>query len=435
MTDVIITFDTEDFTCCRAADGILEAANILKEEGIRGCFNLVGLLAKQLVAWGREDVLDALKYHEISFHSYGHSLHPCINEYTNREDFTAAYNEVIRQESLGISYVRAATGAQQLSAAVPPGCNENYVAMYAYADLGIPIYAGELLDTPRGEGAFFCNQLYLFYCTCFEKIVQDNLANDQDFIDQLAARKTAVIYNHPNRWLYKDWWDSVNFRKGINHYPWGEWGEAERMTDEEREIFRSRVRTFIRNLKKDGRFRFRTYSEIAKERCGGVRMLKKEDMPALYQRLKEHFYPQKTPVSLCISDIFAAATAFLKGEKFFTAGRVYGFLDTPCAISAPVTVQAEDVIATARKTDCSFFLPASFQVGKEKLGPADFLFAMLATLSGEREITLTPREQNIDLSDFHRVNNFCYGKWQFADDFEGEWLKKRTPLQGWTIRY
>ena len=46
MTDIIFSFDTEDFTCCRAADGILEAAEMLREEGIRGCFNLVGLLAR-----------------------------------------------------------------------------------------------------------------------------------------------------------------------------------------------------------------------------------------------------------------------------------------------------------------------------------------------------------------------------------------------------
>ena len=78
MTDIIFSFDTEDFTCSRAADGILEAAETLRAEGIRGCFCMVGLLAEQLLAWGRTDVLEALKYHEVHFHSFGHSFHPCM---------------------------------------------------------------------------------------------------------------------------------------------------------------------------------------------------------------------------------------------------------------------------------------------------------------------------------------------------------------------
>ena len=87
MTDIIFSFDTEDFTSSVAADAILREAEILKEANIKGGFCLVGLLAKQLVNWGRKDVLDALKFHEIGNHSYGHSLHPTINEYTDIADF------------------------------------------------------------------------------------------------------------------------------------------------------------------------------------------------------------------------------------------------------------------------------------------------------------------------------------------------------------
>ena len=76
MTDIIISFDTEDYTNQEAADAIRDEANLLREEGITGCFNVVGLLAKQLVAWERRDVLEALSHHEIGLHTYGHSLHP-----------------------------------------------------------------------------------------------------------------------------------------------------------------------------------------------------------------------------------------------------------------------------------------------------------------------------------------------------------------------
>ena len=153
-TELIFSFDTEDFTSNTAADAILTEAEILREEGMRGCFCLVGLLADQLVNWGRQDVLDALSHHEIDSHTLGHSLHPVINEYTDIEDFDAAYAEVIRQETEAIEKIRRATGCGRIYVAVPPGDDKSYAAMYAYADMGIPIYADTVCDTPDGDGVW-----------------------------------------------------------------------------------------------------------------------------------------------------------------------------------------------------------------------------------------------------------------------------------------
>lgn len=90
MTDIIFSFDTEDYVNKEAADAILNIANILREENVRGCFNVVGRLAESLVKWGRTDVIEALKYHEIDNHSLAHSHHPTINEYTDLADYDEA---------------------------------------------------------------------------------------------------------------------------------------------------------------------------------------------------------------------------------------------------------------------------------------------------------------------------------------------------------
>ncbi|MBQ7915155.1 MAG: hypothetical protein IJ315_00015 [Firmicutes bacterium] len=435
MTNLYFSFDTEDFTSNYAADGILEMANVLKEEGIRGNFCMVGLLAEQLQAWGRSDVLDALKYHEIDFHSYGHSLHPCINEYTNVENFQEAYQEVIRQESAGIAAVKAATGVKQVYAACPPGPNESYAAMYAYSDMGIPCYVGGMVDTPDGSGAFWCNMFYLYYYAAFEWTIPSGKMLEPEYIEALAARKNVIIYNHPNRLMYNQFWDAVNFKDGINHYPFGEWKEASRMSDEEREQLRKGIREFIRKVKLDGRFKFCTFSEATEEHCTGARILKPEDMKNLKEQLEQRFYPVKEPYSLCISDIFGAAVKFLKGDKLYAAGRVYGFLDTPYAIQELVKVKAEDVKKTASNVDLRTFLPSEFMVGEIKLGPADFLFAMLGALCGDEEIILFPRPQLVDLSGLGLLGNFRMDRWMFAKDFKAEILHKRTPLQGWTLRF
>ena len=60
MTYIVFSFDTEDYVNPHAADGILRCAEILRSEGIRGCFNVVAKLAEALVKWGRQDVIDAL---------------------------------------------------------------------------------------------------------------------------------------------------------------------------------------------------------------------------------------------------------------------------------------------------------------------------------------------------------------------------------------
>ena len=87
MTNVIFSFDTEDIINERGADGILRCARILREEGVRGCFNIIGLLPNALKKWGRDDIIHELEWHEIDFHSHSHSIHPTINEYTDKADY------------------------------------------------------------------------------------------------------------------------------------------------------------------------------------------------------------------------------------------------------------------------------------------------------------------------------------------------------------
>lgn len=99
MTEILFSFDTQDFTSSYSADGIIGEAEILREEGIKGGFCIVGLLEKQLLNWERQDVIEALSHHIIGNHSCGHSFHPTINEYTDLEDFDEAEQEVLRQEN------------------------------------------------------------------------------------------------------------------------------------------------------------------------------------------------------------------------------------------------------------------------------------------------------------------------------------------------
>ena len=89
-TEVLICFDTEDFTCDRSNDAIRDTALLLTEEGVRGNYQMVGYVAQNLIKHRRHDVLDALKPHVINSHTKGHSVHPNIAEATDIEDMYEA---------------------------------------------------------------------------------------------------------------------------------------------------------------------------------------------------------------------------------------------------------------------------------------------------------------------------------------------------------
>jgi len=110
MTNIVISFDTEDYVNPAGADGILDMATILREENVRGCFNLVAWTAQALVKWGRQDVIEALRFHEIETHTLRHTYHPTICEYTDIEDFDEAMALFRKNEDEALRIMREIVG-------------------------------------------------------------------------------------------------------------------------------------------------------------------------------------------------------------------------------------------------------------------------------------------------------------------------------------
>ena len=439
-TELIFSFDTEDFTSDTAADAILAEAEILREEGVRGCFCLVGLLADQLVSWGRRDVLDALSHHEIDCHTLAHSLHPVINEYTDLEDFDAAYSEVIRQETEAVLKIRRATSCGRIYAAVPPGDDKSYAAMYAYADMGIPIYADTVCDTPEGDGVWYCNVYNIEYVLG---------ADGQDFffhggeaeihaaLDRLAERKRAVFYTHPHMSLFSRHWDSVNYNK-VNKHPFGEWEEAPRRPARETERFFENLRLFARLVREDPRFRITTYGEIAEGLAARPpRVVRREDLPGIRDRLRERLYPLTEPDSFCLSDLFRAARSFLLGADVWECVPERGFLYAPEAAEESVVLSAEEVRQSAAGLPSSGFLPVRIEIGEKTIGPADWLLAAYEVLCGAETVGIEPGRDQLPSLDRlpHARDLSLKGTWIHSDSFRDDWLSDRLRWQSWTMRF
>src|SRR6266436_6425181 len=73
---VVLWFDTEDYILPASDDAALRVAEFLHREGVRATFKVVGEKARTLERRGREDVINALKKHEIGYHSNWHSVQP-----------------------------------------------------------------------------------------------------------------------------------------------------------------------------------------------------------------------------------------------------------------------------------------------------------------------------------------------------------------------
>ena len=439
MTEVYFSFDTEDFTSNTASDAIRDEANILRAYGVRGNFNVVGYLARELVRNRRTDVLDALKAHTVSFHSLRHSYHPTINEYTDLEDYAAARAELDRQEHEGMGMVKAALGVDSFPAAVPPGDSLSYVAMYAYADWGIPLYLGSLFKTPDGAGVYYCNGLHISYDYGMEWVFRQPDYRLEDLLDRMAERRRAVVFTHPNRALYEVFWDMVNYN-GENKHPMYEWEEPPRYPAADSARFYQRMCELLEALKADDRFRICSMEELRDRALADMdgRVVTRAQLPAIRAALARDFRWVTAPVSLSVADAFFAARHFLLHPEAaeYRTEPVHGFLYEPEGVREPVTLSAAEIRALAQRCEPAAFLPPYFEAAGKRVGPADLLFGMLDAALGAETVTVVPRPQQCayeaaypELRDLR-----LKGSWIHAPTFEDRYLSDRLRLQAWTIR-
>src|SRR5260370_1070696 len=98
---VVLWFDTEDYILPASDDAALRVAELLTKENIRATFKVVGEKARTLERRGRTDVIDALKKHEIGYHSNWHSVQPTPAMYLSNLGWDEGVAEFDRPERPG----------------------------------------------------------------------------------------------------------------------------------------------------------------------------------------------------------------------------------------------------------------------------------------------------------------------------------------------
>jgi hypothetical protein len=74
---------------------------ILEKYSLKAIFFITGHMAEKISSF--PDILEALKNHEIGFHSSSHSVHPTIPEYTDTPNYDEAYEIALERETSHIN--------------------------------------------------------------------------------------------------------------------------------------------------------------------------------------------------------------------------------------------------------------------------------------------------------------------------------------------
>jgi len=104
----MFTFDIEDFINQNAIFALQRILEMLQKYELKAIFFITGHMAEKISDYPK--IIEALKNHEIGYHSSSHSVHPTIPEYTDIKSYEKAYKIAIERET---SHINPLTGEME----------------------------------------------------------------------------------------------------------------------------------------------------------------------------------------------------------------------------------------------------------------------------------------------------------------------------------
>ena len=221
-------FDVEDCTITQSDDAAKRLADILAAHDVRGTFKVVGQKARMLRQRVRYKVIDALRQHEIGFHSNWHGLRPQIAEYLAPCDWDEGVHEFATRERPGLDDVRDLFGPEIVTYG-QPGSNwapqvfpvlrdwqiPTYVSGFGYVGVDCqPFWYGGLLCTSHMYGKRFTGEEQRHFMGLnFELGGPGELEKHKEAFcrsrEQLSAAGGLIsILNHPCTLFLKEWFST-----------------------------------------------------------------------------------------------------------------------------------------------------------------------------------------------------------------------------------
>ncbi len=268
---VALWFDTEDYILPESDDAAKKIADWLTGEHIRATFKVVGEKARVLERRGRTDVIEALKRHEIGYHSNWHSVQPTPAVYLAPLGWAQGVMEFDRRERPGLDDVARIFG-QTPSCYGQPGCSWGPQSYGALKNWGMEVYldVGNQVGLDR-KPHYYCGVLNLYQLAattrCELGSEADLDAAQKRFFDIRESLRAdggfVSIFYHPCEFVETGFWDNANFRHGANP-PRDKWKMPPLRDPEARRVAWETFTSYVRFIRRFADVEFVTASDAAR---------------------------------------------------------------------------------------------------------------------------------------------------------------------------
>jgi WD40 repeat protein len=394
---VIFWFDTEDYLLPASDDAALRVADFLSRQGIRATFKVVGEKARTLQSRRRNDVIAALKKHEIGFHSNWHSTQPTPAMYASNLGWDEGVAEFERREGPGARDVERIFGVRPSCYGQPGSswCPQSYGALKKWGMVYLDAGSHVALE---GRPCFYAGVFNLYHLT---HTIRADL-NKPDELEKANARfalarkqllaegggVVSIVY-HPCEWVHKKFWDGVNFAKGANP-PRAAWKLPPQKTAEETKLSYRIFADYVAFMKRFDDVQFvtaseaaRLYADRARKRRFGLAELKKIAVAVG----DEVGFQKHGEYALAASEVFDLLNRYVAGQ---TAGKKVESVeleDTPLGPTSLVARMTEEVTTddsqfTRTCADVAEYvrkhgrLPGAVWLGSTAVSPEAYLKAL-----------------------------------------------------------
>ncbi len=444
---VLLWFDTEDYITPEADDAFLKLMTMLDKRGVRATFKMVGEKARVLRDRGRTDILSLLSGHEVGFHTDMHSFHPTVTEYLENFGFKDGAYEFEKREGQGFKDVTDITG-QHSYCYGQAGASWGPQAFPVLKKWGIPCYL-DVHDVVTVDGKPFWYG-GLLNLTALHGIMRMALTRDgldkakeeyQELIKGMPPAKTAFvsIYYHPCEFSCTEFWDGVNFKRGINT-PRSEWKGATLRPEGEMEFYIEQLGQFVDYILSQGNTEFITASQVLKYENQSKDPLNAEDIKALASRVNDSLYfVEYKGRTLSAADQFSLFCKYLLGKEL-EPDFMYGpenDIQTDSYGQVRVSELKNAISREFPKVFDFMMLPDYFEAGGIKINPADMACTLAKViregLSDEDSVNISKGNLR---SQSHVNEEESWGnKWIiFPADLKVPNIIKMAKLQAWTLK-
>jgi hypothetical protein len=459
---VILWFDTEDYILPASDDATLRLARFLTRELIRAVFKIVGERALSFERRGRTDIIEALKKHEIGFHSRWHSVQPSPAMYLSDLGWDDGVAEFDRREKPGFDDVKrifdtAPTCYGQPGSSWGP---QSYGAMRKW---GMDVYLDAGSHVRLDDKPYYYGDVLNFYKLEHQLRVRlDSLQALKPAEDEfLAARKKlqaegggiVSIYYHPCEFVHKEFWDGVNFKYGANP-PREQWKQPPMKSPRESQVAFEVFENYIRFMKRFPDVKFITATEAAKvyrDRARG-RPFSPADLRKIATAVNDKVtFQRHGDYALAASEVFALLNEYVAEKSAGRNPETVTLKGTPYGPSNPVPVFAEPVTTdwsqfTRTAADVAAFvqkqqrIPTAVWLGSVPVPPEAYLNALARVAADlvdgkEPPRTVELRPAQLAVADHVTADNPRLWGWViFPRGFRAPAMMELAKRQAWTLK-